>query len=84
MKLDITSPKEYTEYHQQHKQQAGRLESMDTSHSTQIIKALVPLAELFGYSTAIRSLTQGRASFSIEFSITKLQALPRYPAIKYK
>lgn len=82
MKLDITSPKEYTgNIINSINSKRGRLESMDTSHSTQIIKALVPLAELFGYSTAIRSLTQGRASFSIEFShyeITSVTPLPSY------
>jgi elongation factor G len=31
------------------------------------VKAIVPLAEMFGYATSLRSLTQGRASFSMEF-----------------
>jgi elongation factor G len=34
---------------------------------TQIVNAMVPLAETFGYSTELRSLTQGRASYSMEF-----------------
>lgn len=69
MKLEITTPEEFTgNIINSINSKRGRLESMDTNYSTQIIKALVPLAELFGYSTAIRSLTQGRASFSMEFS----------------
>ncbi|MDH7498542.1 MAG: hypothetical protein QHH05_08890, partial [Syntrophomonadaceae bacterium] len=46
----------------------GRLESMETHQRTQVIRSLVPLAELFGYSTSIRSLTQGKASFCMQFS----------------
>jgi elongation factor G len=33
-----------------------------------VIKAMVPLSEMFGYSTQMRSMTQGRASYSMEFS----------------
>ena len=69
MKLEITAPEEFTgNIVGSINSKRGRLESMETNHSTQIVKGLVPLAELFGYSTAIRSLTQGRASFSMEFS----------------
>jgi elongation factor G len=41
---------------------------MDTSGNYQVIKARVPLAELYKYSTTLKSLTQGRASFSISFA----------------
>jgi elongation factor G len=42
---------------------------VDTEHrgTTLVIRALVPLAETFGYATAMRSLTQGRATYSMEF-----------------
>jgi elongation factor G len=40
---------------------------MDESVSGRMIKAEVPLAEMFGYSTQLRSLTQGRATYSMEF-----------------
>ncbi|MGE5416798.1 MAG: elongation factor G [Acidobacteriota bacterium] len=69
MKLDITTPEEFTgSIINNINSKRGRLESMDTSYNTQIIRGYVPLAELFGYSTAIRSITQGRAGFSMQFS----------------
>lgn len=69
MKLEITTPDEFTgNIINNINSKRGRLESMDNSMNTQVIKSFVPLAELFGYSTAIRSLTQGRAGFSMEFS----------------
>jgi elongation factor G len=44
----------------------GKVHKMDTRGNAQIIKAEAPLATLFGYATDIRSLTQGRATFSME------------------
>jgi elongation factor G len=44
----------------------GKVVEMDAREDSQIIHARVPLAELFGYSTAIRSLTRGRASYTLE------------------
>jgi elongation factor G len=45
----------------------GRIEGMEpASGGTQVIRAQVPLAEMFGYATVIRSMTQGRASYSME------------------
>jgi elongation factor G len=41
---------------------------MDSRGSTQVIRAFVPLAQMFGYVTDLRSMTQGRASSSMEFS----------------
>jgi elongation factor G len=40
---------------------------MDDSPSGKIIRAEVPLAEMFGYATDLRSMTQGRATYSMEF-----------------
>lgn len=69
MCLEITSPEEFTgNIINNISNRRGRLESMDTQNNTQIIKGYVPLAELFGYSTVLRSLTQGRAGFSMQFS----------------
>ncbi|HEY3442289.1 MAG TPA: elongation factor G [Paludibaculum sp.] len=45
----------------------GRLEGMELKGATQIIRAMVPLSEMFGYATEIRSRTQGRGSFSMHF-----------------
>ena len=46
----------------------GRVEGMSKRGNAQIIKAMVPLAEMFGYATALRSMTQGRATYSMTFS----------------
>jgi elongation factor G len=47
----------------------GRIEKMEARPGgVQVITALVPLAEMFGYATDLRSLTQGRATYSMEFS----------------
>jgi elongation factor G len=45
----------------------GRLEGMELRGSTQMIKAMVPLSEMFGYATELRSRTQGRGSFTMHF-----------------
>jgi elongation factor G len=45
----------------------GRIEGMELRGTSQIIKSLVPLAEMFGYATELRSRTQGRGSFTMHF-----------------
>jgi elongation factor G len=47
---------------------SGKIESMEHKMGTQVIKATVPLARMFGYSTALRSATQGRGTFTMQFS----------------
>ena len=46
----------------------GIIEGMDENPSGRVINSLVPLSEMFGYATNVRSMSQGRASFSMEFS----------------
>jgi elongation factor G len=46
----------------------GKIESISPKAGIQIIKAIVPLARMFGYSTALRSATQGRGTFTMQFS----------------
>jgi elongation factor G len=46
----------------------GQLEGMDTRAGAQVIKAKVPLSEMFGYVTTLRTITSGRATSSMEFS----------------
>ncbi len=45
----------------------GRILGMDSIGSSSIVKAMVPLAEMFGYATEIRTITSGRASFTMQF-----------------
>jgi elongation factor G len=45
----------------------GIIQGMDEVAGVKVIKAEVPLAEMFGYSTALRSATQGRATYTMEF-----------------
>jgi len=45
----------------------GKIMSMEPQQGVQVIKAEVPLAEMFGYATQLRSLSQGRATYTMEF-----------------
>jgi elongation factor G len=47
---------------------SGKIESVQHRAGTQMITATVPLAQMFGYSTSLRSATQGRGTFSMHFS----------------
>lgn len=69
MRVEITSPEEYTgSIISNISNRRGRMDSMDMQGGTQVIRSFVPLAEMFGYSTSLRSASQGRAGFSMEFS----------------
>lgn len=69
MKLEIIVPEEYMgDVIGDLNSRRGRIEKIDFVNNTRVIKALVPLAEIFGYATTLRSLTQGRGIFSMEFS----------------
>jgi elongation factor G len=46
----------------------GHVDGMESRGTTQVVRAFVPLAAMFGYATDLRSMTQGRATFSMEFS----------------
>ena len=46
----------------------GQIQGTESRASSQIVRAEVPLAEMFGYATDLRSRTQGRASFTMHFS----------------
>jgi len=46
----------------------GKIEGFTTRKDAQVIKSLVPLAQMFGYATTLRSMTQGRAIFTMQFS----------------
>ena len=68
MRLDIICPSDYVgDVIGDVNARRGNVLSMEPMGEVQSIKARVPLAELFGYSSALRSLTQGRAGFSMQF-----------------
>jgi elongation factor G len=46
----------------------GRIEGMEARGNNQVIRAQVPLSEMFGYSTDLRSRTQGRATYTMQFN----------------
>ena len=46
----------------------GQIEGMESRGGTQVVRAFVPLATMFGYATDLRSMSQGRATYSMEFS----------------
>jgi len=46
----------------------GQVQSLDVAAGSQIVKAMVPLSEMFGYATDLRSRTQGRGNFTMIFS----------------
>ncbi len=69
MSVEITTPEEYMgAVMGDLNSRRGRIEGMTERGGAQIVSAKVPLAEMFGYSTDLRSMTQGRASYSMEFS----------------
>ncbi|MNX18258.1 Elongation factor G [compost metagenome] len=69
MKVEVTVPEEYMgDAMGMLNSRRGRIEGMDSRGGAQIIRAKVPLSEMFGFSTTIRSGTQGRGVFSMELS----------------
>jgi elongation factor G len=69
MKVEVVTPEEYMgDVMGDMNRRRGLVQGMDESPTGKIIRAEVPLAEMFGYATDLRSATQGRASYSMEFS----------------
>ena len=68
MKVEVTMPEEYLgDVIGSLNAKRGQIQSMDDIGGGKIVKALVPLAEMFGYSTELRSSTQGRGNYSMFF-----------------
>ncbi|MDA8094418.1 MAG: elongation factor G [Betaproteobacteria bacterium] len=68
MAVEVETPEEYMgDVMGDLSSRRGMIQGMDDTPSGKIIKAEVPLAEMFGYSTALRSATQGRATYTMEF-----------------
>ena len=69
MSVEITTPEEYMgDIIGDLNTRRGRIEKFDSRSNARVVQAFVPLAELFGYATILRSLSQGRATYTIQFS----------------
>lgn len=69
MKVEITTPEEYMgDIMGDFNSRRGRIDGMENRPGAQVIRGFVPLSEMFGYATAIRSASQGRAAYSMHFS----------------
>ncbi|MCY4204587.1 MAG: elongation factor G [Bacteroidetes bacterium] len=68
MKVEVVTPEEYMgDVIGDLNSRRGRILSMDQRQDARVVKAMVPLSEMFGYSTDMRSLTQGRAIYTMQF-----------------
>ncbi len=69
MSLEIISPSEFAgKVISSLQQKRGRVEGFESRGDTELVKAQVPLSEMFGYMTELRSATKGRGTFTMEFS----------------
>ncbi len=69
MSIEVVVPEEYTgDVMGDISSRRGRIEGFDSRNSTQIIKGFVPLANMFGYMTDLRSKTQGRGAYTMQIS----------------
>jgi elongation factor G len=69
MRVEVTMPEQFMgDVIGDLNSRRGQVEGMDSRGTTQVVRAFVPLAEMFGYATDLRSMTQGRASYSMELS----------------
>ena len=76
MRVEVTMPEEYMgDAAQSLHSRRGRIEGMDDIASGKMVRAFVPLSEMFGYSTDLRSRTQGRGNYSMFFE--KYEPVPK-------
>jgi elongation factor G len=69
MKVDVTTPEDFMgDVIGNLNSKRGHIDGIDEHGTSRVVHALVPLAEMFGYATELRSMTQGRATYSMEFS----------------
>lgn len=69
MKIEVTTPEEYMgDVMGDLNSRRGKIEGFTNRRDAQVIKALAPLAEMFGYATTLRSMTQGRAIYTMQFA----------------
>jgi len=69
MKVEVVTPEDYSgDVIGDLNRRRGQIQGMEDSVSGKVVTAEVPLAEMFGYATSVRSMSQGRATFTMEFS----------------
>jgi elongation factor G len=69
MKVDVTTPEDFMgDVIGNLNSRRGHIDGIDEHATSRVVHALVPLAEMFGYATELRSMTQGRATYSMEFA----------------
>ena len=69
MEVEVVTPDEYMgDVMSNISSRRGKVEGMSPRSDAQVIKSLVPLSEMFGYATVLRSMTQGRAIYSMQFA----------------
>ena len=76
MKVQVTTPVEFFgDVTGDISSKRGRIESMEDRENSKVIRSSIPLSEMFGYATKLRSMTQGRGFFNMEFE--KYESLPK-------
>jgi len=69
MAVEVEAPEEYTgDVIGNLNSRRGRIENMEDRTGARVVTAKVPLAEMFAYSTTLRSMTQGRGTYTMQFS----------------
>jgi elongation factor G len=69
MKVEVVTPEDYSgDVIGDLNRRRGQIQGMEDSPSGKVVTAEVPLAEMFGYATSVRSMSQGRATFTMEFA----------------
>jgi elongation factor G len=69
MRVEVTMPTEFMgDVIGDLNSRRGHIEGIDSRGGTEVVRAFVPLSQMFGYVTDLRSMTQGRATSSMEFS----------------
>ncbi len=77
MDVEVTVPQDYMgDVMGNISAKRGKIDGMESKGNAQIIRASMPLAEMFGYATTLRSITQGRGTFSMQFS--RYEEAPRF------
>jgi elongation factor G len=77
MEVEVITPEDYMgDVMGDLSSRRGKIEGMTSRSDAQVIKASVPLSDMFGYATVLRSMTQGRAIYSMQFA--RYEEAPRH------